>query len=147
MYIMFSSSAARIHCSHSQPPVRHFPSLCTPAYLPFKMFSFQALLFMLHLICMILKLNLSLYSDFATAPAATSFTVCFTCVTNNFTSLLAFFSSDSWDKTWNFLGHQGKQNPPEQKEEVTIIRQSCHPKLEELQLFSVGDMANFILLV
>lgn len=67
-------------------------------------------------------------------------------VTNYFVPLLAFFSSDS-QKTWNFLGHQGKQNPPEQKEEVTSIRQSCHPKLEELPLFSIGDMDNLILLV
>lgn len=69
-------------------------------------------------------------------------------VTNYFSSLLAFFSSDSQEETWDFLGHQGKQNTPEQKEEVTRIRQSCHPNLEELQLFSIGgDMDNLILLV
>lgn len=90
---------------------------------------------MFYLICMILKWNLSLYSNFATAPAATSFTVC-----NYFTSLLAFLSSGSQQETWDFLGHQGKQ-------EVTSIRQSCHPNLEELQLFSIGDMDNLILLV
>lgn len=118
-----------------------------PCLPPFQNVSFQVLLFVLYLICMILNQNLSLYSKFATAPAATSFTVGFMCAANYFTSLSAVFSSDSQERTWDSLGYHGKQNPSEQKEEVTSISQSCYPKVEELQLFSTGDMDNFILLV
>lgn len=34
IYVMFSGSAALIHYPCTQPPVRHFPSFSTPAYLP-----------------------------------------------------------------------------------------------------------------
>lgn len=88
-----------------------------------------------YIICMILKLSFSLYSDIAAVP------ISYTTVSFKHVIFLFYFFTNG------FFCQQGKQNPPEQKEEATGISQSCHLLLEEVQLFSTSEMSNFLLLV
>lgn len=97
---------------------------------------------------MILKLSLSLYSDFAAVP------ISYTTVSFKHVIFLFYFFTKGFffflpihSKRREILCQQGKQNPPEQKEEATGISQRCHLQLEEVQLFSTSEMSNFLLLV